>query len=133
MLLAEIVTERLHILDKIMAAGLLLFKVNPDLVDVFLLLFVLFALIGPDHCVDHGEDGPIPVEAHAEGDGLDRATALEGHHVAGGEAGGGMLAESAEHVFFVGGRGKSIGVRAIVWFLNFHGFDIFKLLPFYVT
>lgn len=44
-----------------------------------------------------------------------------------------MLAERAEHVFFVRVGGKSISIRAIVWFLNFHDFDIFKLGPFYVT
>lgn len=133
MLLAQIVTKGLHVLDKIMAAGFLLFKVNLDLVDVFLLLFVLFALIGSDHGVHYGKYRSTTVQTHAERNGLDHAAALEGHLVARGEAGGRLLAHRAEHVFFVGGRGKSISVRAIVWFLNFHDFDIFKLVPFYVT
>jgi hypothetical protein len=55
-LLAQVVAECLHVLHKIMAAGLLFFKVNLDLVYVFLLLFVLFALIGSDHGVHYCED-----------------------------------------------------------------------------
>jgi hypothetical protein len=91
-LIAQVVTKRLHILDKIMAAGLLLFKVNLDLVYVFLLLFVLFALIRPNHRVHYCEYRPTPIQTHAQGDGLDHAAALEGYLVAGSEAGGGMFA-----------------------------------------
>jgi len=91
-LLAKIVAKSLHVLDEIMPALLLLLKVNLDLVDVFLLFFGLFALIGSDHSVNHSEYRPIPVQTHAEGDGLDHAAALEGHLVGGGEAGGRVLA-----------------------------------------
>ena len=124
MLLAKIVAKSLHVLDEIMPACLLFFEVNLDLVDVFLLLFVLFALVGSDHSVHNCEYRARPVQTHAEGDGLDHAAALEGHLVAGSEAGGRVLAQGTEHVFFVRRWRKRIGVGAIVWFLNFHDFDI---------
>jgi len=91
-LFAQVVAECLHVLDKIMAAGLLLFKVNLDLVYVFLLLFVLFARVCSDHSVHYCEDGPTPVQTHTQRDGLHHTAACQGYLVGRGEAGGRMLA-----------------------------------------
>ena len=53
MLLADVLTERVHVFAKVMAGALLLFKVNFNLMDVFLLLFSGLFAITSDHGVNY--------------------------------------------------------------------------------
>jgi len=61
MCFAYVVAETIHICKEVMAAALFSFKVNFDLMNVFLLLFSwLFAIVS-DHSVDNSEYGATSV------------------------------------------------------------------------
>ena len=55
MLLTDVIAKCIHVFAEIVTLTLLFFKVNFDFMDVFLLLFSLFALITSDHCVNNGK------------------------------------------------------------------------------
>lgn len=82
MRIAYILTEGIHVFTKVMTGSLLPFKVNFDLMNVFLLLFCWLFTIVSDHCVDDGEYGATSVQAHSKRDCLNHTTVLRRNLVA---------------------------------------------------